>query len=292
MVTFSGKSVLKGVAIGKLYIFKKQEYTMVKRSVEDVEAEVARFHGARLKGMEQLGKLYQKTLEEVGEEHAAIFEVHQYMLDDLDYIEAIEKLIRDEKVNAEYAVDMTGISSIVASATVAIGLALQGSLSNIAGWVLIIVTRPFKLGDYIKAQGEEGTVEEINLFYTHLKTPDNKQIIIPNGNLSADVMVNYSVKDIRRVEVVFDIDYKENPNMAINLIKAVIEKHPLINKDPSYFVRVSEYADSSIRIVTRVWCKNSNYWTVHYDLLEQVKKSFDENNIEVPYNKIDVNIIK
>lgn len=110
MVTFSGKSVLKGVAIGKLYIFKKQEYTMVKKSVEDVEAEIARFHGARLKGMDQLGKLYQKTLEEVGEEHAAIFEVHQFMLDDLDYIEAIEKLIRDEKVNAEYAVDMTGIS--------------------------------------------------------------------------------------------------------------------------------------------------------------------------------------
>ena len=110
MVTFSGKSVLKGVAIGKLYIFKKQEYTMVKKSVEDVEAEVARFHDARLKGMEQLGKLYQKTLEEVGEEHAAIFEVHQFMLDDLDYIEAIENMIRDEKVNAEYAVDMTGIS--------------------------------------------------------------------------------------------------------------------------------------------------------------------------------------
>ena len=110
MVTFIGKSVLKGVAIGKLYIFKKQEYTMVKKSVEDVESEVARFHDARLKGMEQLGKLYQKTLEEVGEEHAAIFEVHQFMLDDLDYIEAIENMIRDEKVNAEYAVDMTGIS--------------------------------------------------------------------------------------------------------------------------------------------------------------------------------------
>ena len=108
MVTFNGKSVLKGVAIGKLYIFKKQEYVMVKERVEDVEAEVARFNDARLKGMEQLGKLYEKTLEEVGEEHAAIFEVHQFMLDDLDYIEAIEALIRDEKVNAEYAVNETG----------------------------------------------------------------------------------------------------------------------------------------------------------------------------------------
>ena len=108
MLTFNGKSVLNGVAIGKLYIFKKQEYTMEKKTVDDVEAEVARFNDARLKGMEQLGKLYEKTLEEVGEEHAAIFEVHQFMLDDLDYIEAIEAMIRDEKVNAEYAVDTTG----------------------------------------------------------------------------------------------------------------------------------------------------------------------------------------
>ena len=108
MYTFNGKSVLKGVAIGKLYIFKKQEYTMEKKQVEDVEAEVVRFNEARKKGMKQLAKLYTKTLEEVGEEHAAIFEVHQFMLDDLDYIEAIEALIRDEKVNAEYAVDTTG----------------------------------------------------------------------------------------------------------------------------------------------------------------------------------------
>ena len=108
MLKFSGKSVLAGVAIGKLYIFKKQEYTLVKETVEDAEAEVARFNAARKKAMEQLGKLYEKTLEEVGEEHAAIFEVHQFMLDDLDYIEAIEALIRDEKVNAEYAVDTTG----------------------------------------------------------------------------------------------------------------------------------------------------------------------------------------
>ena len=110
MYTFSGKSVLKGVAIGKLYIFKKQEYTLVKTSVEDAEAEVVRFNAAREKAKKQLGKLYQKTLEEVGEEHAAIFEVHQMMLDDLDYVEAIEALIRDEKVNAEYAVDTTGNS--------------------------------------------------------------------------------------------------------------------------------------------------------------------------------------
>ena len=108
MLKFSGKSVLSGVAIGKLYIFKKQEYTLVREIVADAEAEVARFQDACEKAKEQLGKLYEKTLAEVGEEHAAIFEVHQMMLEDLDYIEAIEALIRDENVNAEYAVDTTG----------------------------------------------------------------------------------------------------------------------------------------------------------------------------------------
>ena len=161
--------------------------------------------------------------------------------------------------------DMTGISSIIASATVAIGLALQGSLSNIAGWVLIIVTRPFRLGDYIKAQGEEGTVEEINLFYTHLKTPDNKQITIPNGNLSSGVIVNYSAKDIRRLQLNFDIGYDEDANKAINIISEVISKHPLVLNDPAPFVRVGEYADSSVIIFTRVWVKTSEYWTLNWD---------------------------
>ena len=188
--------------------------------------------------------------------------------------------------------DMTGISSIIASATVAIGLALQGSLSNIAGWVLIIVTRPFRLGDYIKAQGEEGTVEEINLFYTHLKTPDNKQITIPNGNLSRDVIVNYSVKDVRRLQINFDIGYDEDSSKAINLINEVISKHPLVLKDPAPFVRVGEYGDSSVIIYTRVWVKTSEYWNLNWDLLEQVRKVFNEHNIIVPYNKLDVNITK
>ena len=188
--------------------------------------------------------------------------------------------------------DMTGVASIIASATVAIGLALQGSLSNIAGCVLIIFTRPFRLGDYIKAQGEEGTVEEINLFYTHLKTPDNKQVVIPNGNLSSDVIVNYSIKDVRRVELIFSIDYDSNCSKAIEVIRKVVERHPLALKDPAHFIRVKDYADSSIDIVCRVWTKNEDYWTLHFDLLEQVKVAFDENNIEVPYNKLDINIKK
>lgn len=184
--------------------------------------------------------------------------------------------------------DMTGISSIVASATVAIGLALQGSLSNIAGWVLIIVTRPFKLGDYIVAQGVEGTVEEINLFYTHLKTFDNKQVTIPNGNLSANVIINYSAKDIRRLDLKFNIEYEEDVNKVISIIQEVLHNHPLVLKQPSPFARVGEYNPSYVTIYARVWVKNAQYWDVNWDLLEQVRKSLDNNKIKIPHNKIEV----
>ena len=188
--------------------------------------------------------------------------------------------------------DMTGISSIVASATVAIGLALQGSLSNIAGWVLIIVTRPFKLGDYIVAQGVEGTVEEINLFYTHLKTFDNKQVTIPNGNLSANVIINYSAKDVRRLDLQFEISYDEDANKVIEIISNVVNNHQLVLDKPAPFVRVGAYEKSSTVIYTRVWVKTPEYWDANWDLLEQVRKALNDNNIKIPYNKLEINTKK
>ena len=188
--------------------------------------------------------------------------------------------------------DMTGISSIVASATVAIGLALQGSLSNIAGWVLIIVTRPFKLGDYIVAQGVEGTVEEINLFYTHLKTFDNKQVTIPNGNLSANVIINYSAKDVRRLDLQFEISYDEDANKVIEIISNVVNNHQLVLDKPAPFVRVGAYDKSSTVIYTRVWVKTPEYWDANWDLLEQVRKALNDNNIKIPYNKLEINTKK
>lgn len=182
--------------------------------------------------------------------------------------------------------DMTGISSIVASATVAIGLALQGSLSNIAGWVLIIVTRPFKLGDYIVAQGVEGTVEEINLFYTHLKTFDNKQVTIPNGNLSANVIINYSAKEVRRLDLQFEISYDEDVNKVQGIIHNIIDSHPLVLQQPAPFVRVGAYEKSCVVIFTRVWVKNASYWDANWDLLEKIRKALNENNIKIPYDKV------
>lgn len=185
---------------------------------------------------------------------------------------------------------MTGIASIISSCAVALGLALQGSLSNIAGWVILIVTRPFRLGDFIEAQGVSGTVEEINLIYTHIKTPDNKVIYIPNGALSGGNITNYSIKPIRRLDQQYTISYSSDVNLALKVISEVAKSQALVLKNPEPFVKVQSYADSSIVIILRVWMKNEDYWTVNFDLLDQVKKALDENNIEIPFNQLDVTI--
>lgn len=189
-------------------------------------------------------------------------------------------------------IDTAGIGSIIASCAVAIGLALQGSLSNIAGWVIIIVNRPIRIGDYVECQGVSGTVEEIQLFHTNLRTPDNKVVTVPNGPLANGNIINYSIKKTRRVDLLFSISYDEDVVKSIKVIQEEANKHELVLKDQDIFVRMTELADSSIDISCRVWVKNENYWTVYFDLLNNVKVAFDNNNIKVPYNTIDVNINK
>ena len=189
-------------------------------------------------------------------------------------------------------IDTAGIGSIIASCAVAIGLALQGSLSNIAGWVIIIVNRPIRIGDYVECQGVSGTVEDIQLFHTNLRTPDNKVVTVPNGPLANGNIINYSIKKTRRVDLVFSISYDEDVVKSIKVIQEEANKHELVLKDQDIFVRMTELADSSIDISCRVWVKNENYWTVYFDLLNNVKVAFDNNNIKVPYNTIDVNINK
>lgn len=189
-------------------------------------------------------------------------------------------------------IDTAGVGSIVASCAVAIGLALQGSLSNIAGWCIIIFMRPFKLDDYIACQGVEGTVEDIRLFYTYLRTPDNKVIMVPNGSLANGNIINYSVKEIRRVDSVFQISYADDVNKAIEIIKGVIQAHEDILVDPQPFVKMSQCDAHSINITSRVWTKQADYWNVHFALIKEVKDAFDANKITVPYNQIDVHIIE
>lgn len=187
-------------------------------------------------------------------------------------------------------IETASISALIASAGVALGLALQGSLSNFAGGIIIIVMRPFRIGDKITTNGESGTVEDIHMFYTVLVTPDNKVIHIPNGSLANNVIVNTSIKDTRRVEVVMSIAYDADLDRATQVINEVCAKNALIFNDPEPFVGIREYSSSSVDLNIRVWCKNADYWTITNYLLVEIKKAFDENGIEIPFNQLEVAI--
>ena len=187
-------------------------------------------------------------------------------------------------------IDTSGLAALITSLGVCVGLAVNGALSNLAGGIMIILTRPFKIDDYIEACGEGGTVEEIHITQTKLRTPDNKVVYIPNGTLSSSQIINYSEKDTRRVDNTFSIAYSNDFEAAKKIILDICENHELVLKDPAPFIRVSAHSASSIDIVTRVWVKSSDYWTVHFDLLEAVKEAFDKNGIEIPFNQLDVHV--
>ncbi len=187
-------------------------------------------------------------------------------------------------------VETASIGSIVASIGVAVGLAVQGSLANFAGGIVILVTRPFKVGDYIQAQGQEGTVEDIRAFYTHLNTVDNKVVLLPNGSLSSGVIVNVNTKPVRRLDQTWSIAYTADYNKAVKVITEVINKCDLVLKDRDIFVRMNAHADSAIEIRTKIWVKTSDYWTTNFYMLEQVYAALNKAGIEIPYNKMDLYI--
>lgn len=187
-------------------------------------------------------------------------------------------------------VQTSSIAAVLASMGVGIGLAVQGTLSNFAGGIILIVMRPFKLDDFIVAQGEQGFVEDIKLFYTVIRTTDNRVVYIPNGSLANGVIVNNSVKELRRLDIVMSVSYDSNVELAKNLLKKVMNNHVLVLKDQQIFAEVTEYANSSIDITTRCWVKNGDYWSVKFDLLREFKNEFDENHIEIPFNQLDVTI--
>jgi small conductance mechanosensitive channel len=189
-------------------------------------------------------------------------------------------------------IDTSGLTALITSLGVCVGLAVNGALSNLAGGVMLILTRPFKIDDYIEALGHSGTVEDIRITQTKLRTPDNKVVYIPNGTLSSCEIINYSEKDVRRLDLTFSIAYNNDFEKAKQIITTICDSHELVLKDPAPFVRVSKHNSSSIDIVTRVWVKSGDYWTVNFDLLEKVKLDFDANGIEIPFNQLDVNIKK
>lgn len=187
-------------------------------------------------------------------------------------------------------VDTTSFVAILASAGFAIGMALQGSLGNFAGGVLILFFKPFKVGDYIETQGFSGAVNSIQVFNTVLKTPDNKTIILPNGPLASSPITNYTLEKTRRVDFTFGIGYGDDIKKARDVIKSIIESDDRIMKDPAYMIAVGALADSSVNFTVRVWTKTEDYWAVHFDMIEQVKLKFDENNISIPFPQTDIHV--
>lgn len=195
-------------------------------------------------------------------------------------------------VGGYWDIQLTGFAAILASAGVAIGLALQGSLSNFAGGFIILFLRPFKVGDYIEAAGFQGTVEQIGVFYTNLATVDNKLVMIPNGTLSNGSLINYTAKETRRVDLVFSVGYDTDIIKVRRVLKDIVDKHNMILPHPEPFIGLVEHNASSLDFAVRVWVKTEDYWTVYFDLLETVKTRFDEENIDIPYPQMDLHFIK
>ncbi len=190
--------------------------------------------------------------------------------------------------------DTTSVAAVLASGGVAIGLALQGSLSNFAGGVLILLLKPFVVGDYIieDTNGKEGTVKEIQIFYTKLSTIDNKTIVIPNGMLTNNSITNATAKDERQLDLRVSISYDADIRQAKNVIEELLEKDECIIKNEQINVFVHELADNAVVLGIRAWVKNEEYWTTRWRLLEEIKLSLDENGIEIPYPQMTVHMQK
>ncbi len=187
-------------------------------------------------------------------------------------------------------VPLTSVVAIIASAGVTIGLALQGALSNLAGGIMILIFKPFRIGDYVSAAGHEGTVQDIGIFYTVLATVDNREVTIPNGTVTSSSIVNVSAYETRRVDLVFNVAYGTDVARVSELMLDVAKKHELALTDPAPFCRLSAEAKSSLELTLRVWCNSSDYWQLYFALKEAVGARLAEKNIQIPFNQLDVHV--
>ena len=187
-------------------------------------------------------------------------------------------------------IETTSFVAVIGAAGLAVGLALQGTLANFAGGVLILIFKPFKVGDLIEAQGHLGTVEEIQIFVTIISSPESKTVIIPNGAISNGNITNYTTKGIIRVDLVMGISYESNIKQAREVLVKVMQEHPKVMKDPAPFVGVVELADSSVNLAVRPHCSPSDYWEVYFDIYEAGKEALDAANITIPFPQVDVHM--
>ena len=190
----------------------------------------------------------------------------------------------------QLGIETTSIIAVLGAAGLAIGLALQGSLSNFAAGILIVIYRPYKVGDYIEAGNHAGTVKDIQIFSTVLKTPDNKIVVVPNGSIMNGSIVNYSDQDTRRVDLIISCSYEDDIDKVRSVLEDILKKEKRILNDPKPQIAVAELADSSVNFIFRPWVKRTDYLPVYYSLLEEVKKRFDKEGISIPYPQSDVHI--
>jgi len=203
---------------------------------------------------------------------------------------AILKMVLLISVASMVGIETTSFIAVLGAAGLAVGLALQGSLSNFAGGVVILIFKPFKVGDLIEAQGYIATVSEIQIFNTILKTADNRVVIIPNGALSSSSMVNINQESTRRVDLLFGIGYSDNIDQAKSILETLSAKDARVLKDPAPMFVVSELADSSVNFTVRLWVNTADYWSVFFDMHENVKKEFDIQGISIPFPQQDVHM--
>ena len=202
------------------------------------------------------------------------------------------KILLFISVASMIGIETTSFVAIMGAAGLAIGFALQGSLGNFAGGVLILLFKPFKVGDFIDAQGYMGSVKAIQIFNTILKTPDNKTIIIPNGGLSSGSITNFSTEPTRRVDMTFGIGYGDDLKKAKEALNNIVNADSRVLKDPAPMVVVSELADSSVNFAVRVWVNAADYWGVFFDTHETVKLEFDKKGISIPFPQQDIHLFK
>jgi len=192
----------------------------------------------------------------------------------------------------QLGVQTTSFIAVLGAAGLAVGLALQGSLANFAAGVLMIIFRPFKAGDYIEAAGTAGSVEEIQLFTTKLKTPDNRTVIIPNAQVTAGTITNYSARDTRRLDMVFGVGYGDDLDHVKRVINEVLAEEPRLLKDPEPVVAVVNLGESSVDFAVRPWVKSADYWGVFFDMQEKMKKRFDQEGISIPFPQRDLHVFQ
>ena len=191
----------------------------------------------------------------------------------------------------ELGIQTTSLITVFGSAALAVGMSLQGSLSNFAGGVLILIFKPFKVGDYIVVGNYEGTVRTIEILYTKLTTVDNKVVMLPNGTLSNSNIVNVGAEDFRRLDIEMSIGYSSDLKLAKTLLNTIVNNNPAVIKDRDIKVIVKSLDESCVTLETRVWVKTEDYWDTRFTLLEEYKAEFDKNGIEIPFNQMDVHII-